>query len=144
MKKWKIILTIVLALLIVPVAVGAVYMNLILDKVTVSEDEFDKDFDLNVNTNLENSNVKNIALFGVDCRTDDYSGCRSDVMMVISYDMKNNDVKVGYKGEKKISLGKYVIIQDNFMCFIKEDDKYINYFAGEFKPSFVKKEGKNK
>ena len=36
MKKWKIILTIVLALLIVPVAVGAVYMNLILDKVTVS------------------------------------------------------------------------------------------------------------
>lgn len=60
------------------------------------------------------------------------------------YDMKNNDVKVGYKGEKKISLGKYVIIQDNFMCFIKEDDKYINYFAGEFKPSFVKKEGKNK
>ena len=60
------------------------------------------------------------------------------------YAMKNNDVKVGYKGEKKISLGKYVIIQDNFMCFIKEDDKYINYFAGEFKPSFVKKEGKNK
>ncbi|WP_235068999.1 LCP family protein [Turicibacter sp. TJ11] len=94
MKKWKIILTIVLALLIVPVAVGAVYMNLILDKVTVSEDEFDKDFDLNVNTNLENSDVKNIALFGVDCRTDDYSGCRSDVMMVLSYNQKENNVTV--------------------------------------------------
>ena len=94
MKKWKIILSIVLALLIIPVAAGAIYVNFVLDKVTVSDEEFDKDFDLNVNTNLENSDVKNIALFGVDCRTADYKGCRSDVMMVLSYDQKNNDVTV--------------------------------------------------
>ncbi len=94
MKKWKIILSIVLALLIIPVAAGAIYVNFVLDKVTVSDEEFDKDFDLNVNTNLQNSDVKNIALFGVDCRTADYKGCRSDVMMVLSYDQKNNDVTV--------------------------------------------------
>lgn len=94
MKKLKIILTVILALLIVPVAVGAIYVNFILDKVTVKDDEFDENFDLNVNTNLENSDIKNIALFGVDCRTDDYKGCRSDVMMVVSYDQKNNDVTV--------------------------------------------------
>ena len=61
-----------LALLIIPVAVGAVYVNFVLDKVTVSVEDFDKDFDLNVNTNLQNNDVKNIALFGVDCRTADY------------------------------------------------------------------------
>ncbi len=94
MKKWKIILSIVLALLIIPVAAGVIYVNFLLDKVTVSDEEFDKDFDLNVNTNIENSDVKNIALFGLDCRTADYKGCRSDVMMVLSYDQKKNDVTV--------------------------------------------------
>ena len=66
MKKWKIILTIILTLLIVPVATGAIYVNFILDKVIV-DDEFDKDFDLMTNDNLSESNIKNIALFGVDC-----------------------------------------------------------------------------
>ena len=94
MKKWKILLTIVLALLIIPVAAGAIYVNFILDKVTVDDEEFDKDFDLMTNENLKESDIKNIALFGVDCRTADYKGCRSDVMMVLSYDMKNNDVTV--------------------------------------------------
>ena len=94
MKKWKIFLTVVLALLIIPVAAGAIYVNFILDKVTVDDEEFDKDFDLMTNENLKESDIKNIALFGVDCRTADYKGCRSDVMMVLSYDMKNNDVTV--------------------------------------------------
>lgn len=94
MKKRKIVLTFILALLTVPVAAGAIYVNFILDKVTVKDDEFDKSFDLNVNTNLENSDIKNIALFGVDCRTANYKGCRSDVMMVVSYDQKNNNVTV--------------------------------------------------
>lgn len=93
MRKWKIILTIILTLLIVPVATGAIYVNFILDKVIV-DDEFDKDFDLMTNDNLSESNIKNIALFGVDCRTTDYKGCRSDVMMVLSYDMDENNVTV--------------------------------------------------
>ena len=63
MKKWKILLTIVLTLLIIPVAAGAIYVNFILDKVTVDDEEFDKDFDLMTNENLKESDIKNIALF---------------------------------------------------------------------------------
>lgn len=94
MKKWKIVLTVMLGLVIIPVVSGAIYVNFILDKVIVDEEEFDKDFDLMTNESLKESNIKNIALFGVDCRTNDYVGCRSDVMMVLSYDQKNNDVTV--------------------------------------------------
>ena len=96
MKKWKIVLAVVLALLIIPVAAGAFYVNFVLDKVTVNDEEFDKDFDLMTNENLKenNENVKNIVLFGVDCRTADYKGCRSDVMMVLSYNMDKNKVTV--------------------------------------------------
>lgn len=94
MKKWKLILSVLLVLLIVPITVGAIYVNFILDKVTVDDNEFDKNYDLMINEKLQDTNIKNIALFGVDCRTADYKGCRSDVMMVLSYDMKNNDVTV--------------------------------------------------
>lgn len=54
-------------------------------------------------------------------------------------------IKVGYNSEKKVSLGKYVIMYDKFMCFIKDENKntkectYMNYFAGEVKPKFIKK-----
>lgn len=108
MKKWKIALAVVLALLVIPVAVGAMYVNFILDKVTVNDDEFDKDFDLMTNDNLEGTGVENIALFGVDCRTADYKGCRSDVMMVLSYDMKNNNVTV-----TSLVRDTYVEIEDH-------------------------------
>lgn len=96
MKNWKIILAVILCLLIVPVAAGVIYVNFVLEKVTVDDEEFDRDFDLMTNENLKekNINVENIALFGVDCRTADYKGCRSDVMMVLSYDQKNNNVTV--------------------------------------------------
>lgn len=94
MKKWKIVLTIVLALLIIPMAAGAFYVNFVLDKVTIDPEEFDKDFDLMTNENIQGDDIKNIALFGVDCRTADYQGCRSDVMMVLSYNQKDNDVTV--------------------------------------------------
>ena len=106
MKKWKIILSIVLGLLVIPVAAGAIYLNFILDQVTVSEGEVSEeykeefkgeigeDFDLKINKDLESSEVKNIALFGLDCRTADYNGCSSDVMMVLSYDKDINNVIV--------------------------------------------------
>lgn len=54
-------------------------------------------------------------------------------------------IKVGYNSEKKVSLGKYVIMYDKFMCFIKDENKntkectYMNYFVGEVKPKFIKK-----
>ena len=57
----------------------------------------------------------------------------------IEYSNKDIEVKVGYTGENKLSLGKYVIMYNNYLCFIKDKDKYINYFAGEVKPSFINK-----
>lgn len=92
MKKWKLILCVVLALLIIPVGISVIYINFILDKVSVDDTEFDKEFDLDINSNLNNKDIRNIALFGVDCRTTDYNGCRSDVVMIISYDKGENNV----------------------------------------------------
>ncbi len=37
--------------------------------------------------------VKNIAVFGVDSRSDDNAGSRSDAMMIVSFDMKHKKVK---------------------------------------------------
>ena len=52
---------------------------------------------------------------------------------------KDIEVKVGYRGEKKVSLGKYVIMYNKYLCFVKDKDTYINYFAGEVKPSLIGK-----
>ena len=61
------------------------------------------------------------------------------------YNNQDIKIKVGYNSEEKVSLGKYVIMYDKFMCFIKDENKntkectYMNYFAGEVKPKFIKK-----
>lgn len=61
------------------------------------------------------------------------------------YSNKDTKIKVGYNSELKVSLGKYVIMYDNYMCFIKDENKnskectYMNYFAGEVKPNLIKK-----
>ena len=61
------------------------------------------------------------------------------------YSNKDIKIKVGYNSEEKVSLGKYVIMYDKFMCFIKDENKntkecvYMNYFAGEVKPKFIRK-----
>ena len=59
----------------------------------------------------------------------------------LEYNYSDIEVKVGYKGEKKVGLGKYVIMYEKYLCFVKDKDdyKYINYFAGEVKPSFIAK-----
>ena len=57
----------------------------------------------------------------------------------LEYNNKDIEVKVGYRGEKKVSLGKYVIMYNKYLCFVKDKDTYINYFAGEVKPSLIGK-----
>lgn len=47
------------------------------------------------------------------------------------YDLCNGSVKIGYGHEEKIDVGKYIVIKDEVMCFIKDKDLYINYFTGE-------------
>ena len=47
---------------------------------------------LNTNAQKEKANVKNIALFGVDSRTEDYADSRSDSILVLSYNFDTKDV----------------------------------------------------
>lgn len=57
------------------------------------------------------------------------------------YSNNKAEVRVGYKGENTVSLGKYVIMYKNHICFIKDEEKgtYMDYFAGEIKPSLITK-----
>lgn len=55
-----------LVLLIVPITVSVIYVNFILDKVTLDDYEFAINYDSMTNENLRKSDIKNIALFGID------------------------------------------------------------------------------
>lgn len=55
-----------LVLLIVPITVSVIYVNFILDKVTLDDYEFAINYDSMTNENLKKSDIKNIALFGID------------------------------------------------------------------------------
>ena len=96
MKGWKKKLMIVLVVVFTPIiglaVAGTLFLNSILGQVTVDEGDVPK-HDLMVNEKLSDD-VTNFALFGLDCRTEDYTGCRSDVMQVISYNKKVNEVTV--------------------------------------------------
>ncbi len=56
------------------------------------------------------------------------------------YKAGRNNVKIGYNDEEKISVGKYIMMIDNTMCFIKDVrvNSYIDYFTGDIK--FVKRQ----
>lgn len=50
---------------------------------------------------------------------------------------QNENIKIGYKGEEKVDVGKYIILIDDTVCFIKGKAFYIDYLTGETK-SIVK------
>ena len=54
------------------------------------------------------------------------------------YNIYEKSVKIGYGNEEKIDVGKYIVIIDEVMCFIKDKDLYINYFTGEIIPEIIK------
>ncbi len=99
-KRTKIILGVlgILLALAMGLAVAAtVYVNSLLDRVIVEDVEVEEEepLDLMINKELdEKSELMNMALFGVDCRSEGFVGCRSDVMMVISYHEEENNVNV--------------------------------------------------
>ncbi|HAX73175.1 MAG TPA: LytR family transcriptional regulator [Firmicutes bacterium] len=112
LKLWQKVLFGFFAALVIGGSVGAVYINSKLDEVFVSsvDDELDSDVDLNINENLvvNDGNTLNVALFGLDCRTTDYSGCRSDAMMILSYKPTTNEVLV-----TSVQRDTYVEIMDH-------------------------------
>ncbi len=76
------------------IGAGVFYVNSLFDDIIVTEEEEENPVDTMVNQKLEEKtdNVENYALFGLDCRTDGYEGCRSDVMMIVSYNKDTNNV----------------------------------------------------
>ncbi len=103
-KKLLIILGIILAVIILPIGVGALYLDMKLNQMIV-DDAVSEDFSLeNLEISDELSSLKensedrkktiNIGLFGVDCRNEGYEACRSDVMMVLSYNSNQNKAAI--------------------------------------------------
>ena len=103
-KKLLVILGVVLAILILPVGVGVFYLDMKLNQMIV-DDEVTEDFSSdNLQISDELSALKdksedrkktiNIGLFGVDCRNEGYEACRSDVMMVLSYNSHQNKATI--------------------------------------------------
>ncbi len=58
-------------------------------------------------------------------------------------DYKTSDVKIGYKSEDKVDVGRYIIIMDKTMCFVKDKKNYINYFNGQIRPNTVFRKEEN-
>lgn len=54
------------------------------------------------------------------------------------YKKDTGEVKIGYKGEEKVNVGKYIIWEEGNIYFIKDKGIYLNYLTGETK--FVKGE----
>lgn len=45
-----------------------------------------------------------------------------------------NKAKLGYTGEPKVEVGRYITVIDNRLLFIKDKKSYIDYLTGEIKP----------
>ncbi len=94
-KKKSKFLVVVITLLCVFVAAAVAlysYAFSIINNVERAPLETEKPEDLNVTTS-EYDGVKNIALFGIDTRSDNDSG-RSDAVLVLSIDKKHNKIKL--------------------------------------------------
>ena len=95
-KGLKIFLVILMILIIIAagIAVGALsYIKSKLSK--INYEDLPKD-EIEVNAGVEEKleKYRNIALFGLDARTDSFSGSRSDCIMIISINEETKDVRL--------------------------------------------------
>ncbi len=86
-KKLLYIISSSLIIVLSLIGAGFIYVNALLDDVIVKETVSTMANEALVD---KSDNVENYALFGVDCRTENYEGCRSDVMMIVSYNKDDN------------------------------------------------------
>lgn len=94
-KNKKIIIysiSIILAIILVVITGGYIYINKTLDKVESIEVNTDN-IGINTETKEEFKEIKNIALLGIDSRDDDLVG-RSDSIMILTLDSVNNKIKL--------------------------------------------------
>lgn len=102
-KKIIVLVSVILALAIVLMTSGIIYINSLLNNATKVDLDAD---DLGVTENIfNNRDVINIALFGIDTRTDSTKG-RSDAVMIVSVDKKHNKIKLS-----SIARDSYVNIE---------------------------------
>ncbi len=90
-KRWVRILLWVFAAIFLLVSAFGIYVMYMLNKINRGDGSFD-DSNLAINEELPEDAI-NIAVFGVDSRTDEVAG-RSDAMMIVSIDLKHNKVKM--------------------------------------------------
>lgn len=57
----------------------------------------------------------------------------------LEFEFDKSNVKIGYKGEEKVSVGKYIILKDGRLCFIRDRKSYIDYLAKEIKNKMEEK-----
>ncbi|MBE6787319.1 MAG: LytR family transcriptional regulator [Ruminococcaceae bacterium] len=93
-KKSKLLKAAIIILVVAFIAIGAfwVYALSLLNKVEKAPLEVKEPGELNISTN-EYAGVKNIALLGIDTRSDNTSG-RSDAVLVLSIDKKKDKIKL--------------------------------------------------
>lgn len=100
------IILIILIVVVVGVLVGYVYNKL--SKLDYQANGLDN---VEVNEGVENSGYLNIALFGIDARSNNYNGgSGSDSIMVISINEKTKEVKMAS------------VLRDSYLCY--EDNQY--------------------
>ncbi|MBU3205246.1 LCP family protein [Clostridium algidicarnis] len=95
-RKRRRVIYVLLFILLFIVGLGSSYIFNLLDKVktnVISKNKEDLGIHSDVSDAFDNSNVINIALFGLDKRSDDEPG-RSDATMVITIDKENDKLKM--------------------------------------------------
>lgn len=105
--KHKILITLLIIVILLISAFFFLYNKYLggMNQVDINEDE------LLINEEIEttyNKNIINIALFGIDTRSDTYDGSRSDTIVVATIDKDHNKIKL-----TSIMRDTYVSIPDN-------------------------------
>jgi len=85
-------ISIILAIIVLFVSGGYIYINKTLDKVETIEVNTDN-IGIDIETKEEFKEIKNIALLGIDSRDDDLVG-RSDSIMILTLDSVHNKIKL--------------------------------------------------
>ena len=99
---------IIIILLVVMIGVCGGYLINKLSKIDYNEKGLEN---VEINEGVENEGYLNIALFGIDARSNDYdSGSGSDAILIVSINQKTKEVKM------------VSVYRDSYLCY--EDNKY--------------------
>ena len=94
MKKiLKIIGILLLIIIIVGIAIAAIFLKSKLNKIHYEEVPVEE-IDINEGVEEKLSGYTNIALLGLDARDNTFANSRSDCIMIISINNETNDVKI--------------------------------------------------